>query len=93
MSDPVIESMAEARSHLADVIDRARRDETPTIITRRGKQEAVVLDINEYERLRHIAEQAEEVWLNKLADEAESEGTEGSVSLEEMAAILRTHRG
>jgi prevent-host-death family protein len=93
MSDPVIESMAEARSHFADVIDRARRDEIPTIITRRGKQEAVVLDINEYERLRHIAEQAEEVWLNKLADEAESEGTEGSVSLEEMAAILRTHRG
>ncbi|MCO5966858.1 type II toxin-antitoxin system Phd/YefM family antitoxin [Actinoallomurus soli] len=93
MSDPVIESMAEARRHFADVIDRARRDEIPTIITRRGKQEAVVLDINEYERLRHIAEQAEETWLNKLADEAEAEGTEGSVSLEEMAAILRAHHG
>lgn len=93
MSDPVIESMAEARSHFADVIDRARRDETPTIITRRGKQEAVVLDIDEYERLRHIAELAEDAWLNKLADEAEAEGTEGSVPLEEMAAILRTHHG
>jgi prevent-host-death family protein len=92
MSDPVIESMAEVRSHLADVIDRARRDETPTIITRRGKEEAVVIGIHEYQRLRRLAEQAEESWLNQLADEAESEGTEGSVSLEEMAALLRAHQ-
>jgi prevent-host-death family protein len=92
MNDPVVESMAEVRSHLADVIDRARRDETPTIITRRGRQEAVVIDIHEYQRLRQLAERAEESWLNQLADEAESEGTEGSVSLEEMAALLRTHQ-
>ncbi|MFF0308513.1 type II toxin-antitoxin system Phd/YefM family antitoxin [Streptosporangium sp. NPDC004379] len=89
MSEPVIESMAEVRRHLADVIDRAHRDETPTIITRRGKQEVAVIDIREYRHLRRIAEQAEESWLNRLADEAESEGTEGSVSLEEMAAMLR----
>jgi prevent-host-death family protein len=93
MSDPVVESMAEVRSHLADVIDRARRDETPTIITRRGKREAVVIDIHEYQRLRRIAEDAEDAWLNKLADEAESEGTEGSVSLEELAAALRADQG
>ncbi|WP_441246956.1 type II toxin-antitoxin system Phd/YefM family antitoxin [Kitasatospora sp. McL0602] len=91
MSEPVIASMAEVRSHLADVLDRARRDDIPTIITRRGKQEAVVIDINEYQRLSRLAEQAEESWLNQLADEAESEGTVGSVSLEEMAALLRAH--
>ncbi|MGK4581867.1 type II toxin-antitoxin system Phd/YefM family antitoxin [Kitasatospora sp. HPMI-4] len=91
MSEPVIESMAEVRSHLADVLDRARRDETPTIITRRGKQEAVVIDIREYQRLRSLAEQAEDAWLNRLADEAETEGLDGSVSLEEMAAMLRDH--
>jgi prevent-host-death family protein len=91
MIDPVVESMAEVRSHLADVLDRARRDETPTIITRRGKQEAVVIDIREYHRLRQLAEQAEESWLNRLADEAESEGVDGSVSLEEMAALIRAH--
>ncbi len=89
MSEPVVESMAEVRSHLADAIDRARREGIPTIITRRGKQEAVVIDIEEYQRLRRLADEAEDAWLNKLADEAESEGTEGSVSLEEMAAILR----
>ncbi|MEO3786688.1 type II toxin-antitoxin system Phd/YefM family antitoxin [Actinocorallia sp. B10E7] len=93
MSEPVIESMAEVRSHLADVIDRAHRDETPTIITRRGKQEAVVLDIEEYRRLHRIAEEAEDAWLNQLADEAEAEGTERSVSLEEMAALIRDHHG
>ncbi|MEV8595215.1 type II toxin-antitoxin system Phd/YefM family antitoxin [Streptomyces sp. NPDC052012] len=91
MSDPVVESMAQVRSHLADVIERARREETPTITTRRGRHEAVVIDIQEYQRLRQIAEEAEEAWLNRLADEAESEGTEGSVSLEEMAALLRAH--
>jgi prevent-host-death family protein len=93
MTDPVVESMAEVRSHLADVIDRARREETPTIITRRGKQEAVVIDIQEYQRLREIADSAEEAWLNRLADEAESEGLDGSISIEEMAAVLRAPQG
>ena len=93
MSEPVIESMAEVRAHLADVIDRARREETPTIITRRGKQEAVVIDVEEYRQLRRLAEASEEAWLNELADQAEAEGTEGSVTLEEMAALLRDHRG
>ncbi|WP_202523323.1 MULTISPECIES: type II toxin-antitoxin system Phd/YefM family antitoxin [Kitasatospora] len=92
MSEPVIESMAEVRGHLADVIDRARREETPTIITRRGRQEAVVVDIEEYRRLCRIADAAEEAWLNRLADEAEAEGLQGSVSLEEMAALLRSQQ-
>lgn len=91
MSEPVTESMAEVRSHLADVIDRARRDDTPTIITRRGREEAVLVDIDEYRRLRRLAEDSEDGWLNQLADEAEAEGTSGSVSLEEMAALLRSH--
>ncbi|MFJ1799301.1 type II toxin-antitoxin system Phd/YefM family antitoxin [Streptomyces sp. NPDC088180] len=90
MREPVTESMAEVRKHLADVIDRARRDETPTIITRRGKSEAVIVDVDEYRRLREAAERYEDEWLNRLADEASTEGTDGSVSLEEMAALLRS---
>ncbi|MFB7904963.1 type II toxin-antitoxin system Phd/YefM family antitoxin [Kitasatospora sp. NPDC059146] len=93
MSESVVESMADVRSHLADVIDRARRDGTPTIITRRGKQEAVVIDIDEYRRLSRLAEEAEDAWLSGLAKEAEAEGREGSVSLEEMAAMLRAQQG
>ncbi|MGW7094520.1 type II toxin-antitoxin system Phd/YefM family antitoxin [Streptomyces sp. NPDC054874] len=90
MSEPVAESMAEVRKHLADVIDRARRDGTPTIITRRGKSEAVIVDIDEYRRLRETAERHEDEWLNRLADQAAAEGADGSVSLEEMAALLRS---
>ena len=48
-----------------------------------------MIDIEEYQRLRRIAEDAEESWRNRLADEAESERTDGSVSLEDMAALLR----
>ncbi|MFH8881180.1 type II toxin-antitoxin system Phd/YefM family antitoxin [Streptomyces californicus] len=84
------ESMAEVRKHLADVIDRARRDGTPTIITRRGKSEAVLIGIDEYRCLHETAERYEDEWLNRLADKAEAEGTDGSVSLEEMAALLRS---
>ncbi|WP_344963301.1 type II toxin-antitoxin system Phd/YefM family antitoxin, partial [Streptomyces thioluteus] len=71
MSEPVIKSMAEVRSHLADAIDRARREDTPTVITRRGKEEAVLIDIDEYRRLRQLEERAEDAWLNRLADDAE----------------------
>ncbi|WP_223189981.1 type II toxin-antitoxin system Phd/YefM family antitoxin [Streptomyces sp. TRM68416] len=92
MSEPVIAPMADVRRHLADVIDRAHRDDVPTIITRRGRQEAVVLDIDEYRRLRELAERAEDAWLNRLADDAESEGLEGSLTLEEMAAAIRDRR-
>ncbi|MEU6227198.1 hypothetical protein [Streptomyces sp. NPDC047042] len=52
-----------------------------------------MIGIHEYQCLREIAENSEEVWLNRLADEAESEGAEGSVSLEEMAALLRADQG
>lgn len=51
----------------------------------------MVIDIDEYRRLRELEEQAEDSWLNRLADEAEAEGRDGSVSLEEMAALLRSH--
>ncbi|WP_239696119.1 type II toxin-antitoxin system Phd/YefM family antitoxin [Streptomyces sp. Ncost-T6T-1] len=90
MSEPVTESMAEVRKHLAVVIDRARRDETPTIITRRGRSEAALVGIDEYRRLLDVAERFEDEWLSRLADKAEAEGTEGSASLEEMAALLRS---
>ncbi|MFF3649488.1 type II toxin-antitoxin system Phd/YefM family antitoxin [Streptomyces sp. NPDC002181] len=90
MSEPVIESMAEVRAHLADVLDRARREDTPTIVTRRGKEEGIVLDIDEYRRLKAIEESAEEAWLSKLVDAARDEDDGTSLGLEEMTAeILR----
>lgn len=88
MNEPIIESVAEVRAHLADSIDRARRDATPTIITRRGRQEAVILDLDEYKRLKEVEEAAEDAWLSRLAAASMAEGTEPSVTLEEMAAEL-----
>ncbi|KAB2588856.1 type II toxin-antitoxin system Phd/YefM family antitoxin [Streptomyces arboris] len=82
--------MTEARKHLPEIIDRACRHETPTIITRRGRSEAVLLGIEEYHRLCEAAERSEDEWLNRLADQAESEGTEGAVPMEQMAALLRS---
>ena len=58
MNEPVVESLAEVRSHLDEVMDRAHREGTPTIITRRGRREAVVIGIDEYRRLRRIEEEA-----------------------------------
>ena len=52
--------------------------------------EKEAVDIDEYGRLREREEQAEDAWLNSLADEAEAEGRDGSVSLEEMTAVLRS---
>jgi hypothetical protein len=39
-----------------------------------------MIDIRECLHMSEIAESAEDAWLNQLADEAESEGMEGSVS-------------
>ncbi|MFE6308519.1 type II toxin-antitoxin system Phd/YefM family antitoxin [Nocardiopsis sp. NPDC057823] len=88
MSEPVTATMSEVRRHLADTIDRARHDHTPTFITQRGRTTAVLIDADEYRRLLAIEEAAEAEWLNRLADEAEREGREPSVSLEEMARDL-----
>lgn len=52
-----------------------------------------MIGLQEYQRLRQLAEDVEEAWLNRLAAEAESEGTDGSASLEEMAAMLRDQQG
>ncbi|MEU8561822.1 type II toxin-antitoxin system Phd/YefM family antitoxin [Streptomyces cyaneofuscatus] len=90
MTEPAIEPVTEVRKHLSEIIDRACRHETPTIITRRGRSEAVLLSINEYHRLYETAERYEDEWLNRLADQAESEGTEGAVPMEEVAALLRS---
>lgn len=85
MNEPVTATMSEVRRHLADTIDRARHDHTPTFITQRGRTTAVLLDADEYRRLLDVVHAAEDAWLHQLADEAEQEGRESSVSLEEMA--------
>ena len=53
------------RAHLAEVVERADRDDVPTVITRRGKQVAAVVSI---EVLRKYQEW-EEREINRIIDE------------------------
>ncbi|MGW4898374.1 type II toxin-antitoxin system Phd/YefM family antitoxin [Kitasatospora sp. NPDC004240] len=71
-------SIREARERLADVVDRAERDE-PTVITRRGREVAAVVPI---ELLREYR-QWEERELLRLIEERRDEPT---YSLDEVMA-------
>lgn len=65
MSQIPAESIRDARAHLAELVDRADRDDQPTIITRRGKEVAAVVSID---MLRHL-QQLEEDWVVRVVDE------------------------
>lgn len=66
MTQPLpIESIRDVRAHLAEVVERADRDDLPTVITRRGKQVAAVVSI---EVLRKYQEW-EEREINRIIDE------------------------
>ncbi|MFB6943666.1 type II toxin-antitoxin system Phd/YefM family antitoxin [Streptomyces sp. NPDC060286] len=66
MTQPLpIESIRDVRAHLAEVVERADRDDMPTVITRRGKQVAAVVSI---EVLRKYQEW-EEREINRIIDE------------------------
>jgi len=65
MTELPVESMRDVRAHLADVIERADRDDQPTVITRRGKAVAAIVSI---EVLRKYQEW-EEREINRIVDE------------------------
>lgn len=57
MSEMPVESIRQVRDHLADVVDRADRDDEPTVITRRGKEVAAVVPIELLRRYQQFEEQ------------------------------------
>jgi len=65
MSEQPSESVRDVRSHFADVVDRADRDDQATVITRRGRPVAAVVPI---EVLRRYQEW-EEREINRIVDE------------------------
>ncbi len=77
--------MRELRDRLADVIDRADRDDTVTVVTRRGREVAAVVPI---QMVREHQQWEEEHFL-ALIDErmAASDGT-GTSLAEVMAETL-----
>ena len=52
-------SVADARNHLSDVIDRSRNE--AVFIERRGRRAAVVVSPEQYERMLEALEDAEDV--------------------------------
>ena len=52
-------SVADARKHFSDVIDRSQHE--AVFIERRGRRSAVVVSTEQYERMREALEDAEDV--------------------------------
>jgi prevent-host-death family protein len=65
MTQMPIESIRDVRAHLAEVVERADRDDQPTVITRRGKQVAAVVSIDTLRKYQ----QWEEREINRIIDE------------------------
>ncbi|MFC8423859.1 type II toxin-antitoxin system Phd/YefM family antitoxin [Streptomyces sp. NPDC057236] len=65
MTQMPIESIRDVRAHLAEVVERADRDDTPTVITRRGRQVAAVVSIEVLRRYQAWEERE----INRLIDE------------------------
>ena len=61
-------SVAEARRHFSDLLDRAAVD--PVFISRRGKRVVAMVDVATFERLVELAEDMEDV---RAAAEARAE--------------------
>ena len=65
MTQMPIESIRDVRAHLAEVVERADRDDQPTVITRRGKEVAAVVSIDVLRKYQ----QWEEREINRIIDE------------------------
>jgi prevent-host-death family protein len=65
MTEMPVESIRDIRSHLADVIERADREDTPTVITRRGKEVAAIVSIDVLRTYLRWEEQE----INRIVDE------------------------
>jgi prevent-host-death family protein len=51
-------AVSEARNHLAEAIDEARRTREPVYVTRRGRRVAVIVDAEAFDQLVEAAEDA-----------------------------------
>ncbi|WP_426563400.1 type II toxin-antitoxin system Phd/YefM family antitoxin [Angustibacter sp. McL0619] len=49
-------SISAARSHLAEIVDRAEREHQPVFIARRGRRVAAVISSQDLDRLLELAE-------------------------------------
>jgi prevent-host-death family protein len=65
VSEMPSESIRDVRSHLADIVDRADRDDQATMITRRGRPVAAVVPIDVLRKYQEWEERE----INRIVDE------------------------
>ena len=82
-----IESIRDVRAHLAEVVERADRDDQPTVITRRGKEVAAVVSIDTL----HKYQQWEESEINRIIDERMANRS-GGIPIEDVMEETRDRR-
>jgi prevent-host-death family protein len=83
-------SVGDLRLHLADILNETAYTGARTVITRAGKRIAAVVPVHEAEML----EEAEDAYLNRLADEAEAaQGNEPYASLADVLADYKEKYG
>lgn len=70
MSDSIALSVSDARTQLAEVIDRARADHQPVYLARRGRRVAAVIDADDLDRLIELAEDMADI---RAAEQARAE--------------------
>ena len=66
-------TVSEAREHLADVIEEARRKHEPVYLYRRGKRLVAIIDAEDLDRLVGLAEDAIDIAEARAALEEEGE--------------------
>ncbi|MEE2053389.1 MULTISPECIES: type II toxin-antitoxin system Phd/YefM family antitoxin [Nocardiopsis] len=84
MSEMQVESIRQVRDHIADVVDRADREDSPTVITRRGREVAAVVPIDMFRRYQQLEEQE----IMRMVDERMANPAPGIPMEQVMAEIL-----
>lgn len=84
MSEMQVETIRQVRDHIADVVERADREDSPTVITRRGREVAAVVPIDLLRRYQQFEEQE----IMRIVRERMSNPAQGIPMEEVMAEIL-----
>jgi len=81
ISELPTQSIRDLRAHLAEVVERADRDDQATVITRRGRPVAAVVSIDVLRKYQEWEERE----LNRIIDERMADRA-GAVPLEDVIA-------
>ncbi|WP_380166887.1 type II toxin-antitoxin system Phd/YefM family antitoxin [Jannaschia sp. R86511] len=86
MTQPI--SVSKARRDLARVIDDVRANHEPVFLSRRGKRVAAVVDADDYERMRDLAEDMADIRAAEQAREEMRRTGEAPIPWDEVKADL-----